>query len=113
LRKRVRANLRGIGAGVVYTIDGKQHRASAAGQDPAKFSGALGRGMRMAVKVRRKDGAIVGTVHPSRKDWKRAHGLEFGATVGNWVLAPRSFMRRAMLQEERGIAADLAESVRD
>lgn len=113
LRKRVRANLRGIGTGVTYTIGGKVHRASAPGEDPAKLTGSLARSMRASVKIKRKDGAIVGSVHPSRSQWKKAYGLEFGATVGNWSVAARSFMRRAMVQEEPAIGRDLAGSVEE
>lgn len=113
LRKRVRANLRGIGSGVVYMVNGRPHRASAPGEDPAKLTGELARSMRVSVKTKRKEGAIVGSVHPSRSQWKKAFGLEFGATVGNWSVAARSFMRRAMLQEERAIAKDLSGSVEE
>ena len=111
LRKRVRKNLRGVGQGQVRVINGQVHRASLPGEDPAKLTGDLAKSIRTAVRTKRKDGAIEGSVHPSRSQWRKAHGLEFGAIVGNWHLAARSFMRRAMIQEQRGIADDLSESV--
>jgi hypothetical protein len=113
LRKRVRSNLRTPGSGRIYVVDGKTHRASRPDEDPAKLTGGLARAMTVSVKAKKREGQIVGSVHPRREHWLQAFGLEFGAIVGNWVLAARGFLRRAMIQEERAIAADLSESVED
>jgi hypothetical protein len=69
--------------------------------------------MKATTKVKRREGVIDGSVHPSREQWTKAFGLEFGATVGNWSVAARSFMRRAMIQEERAIAKELSGSVEE
>lgn len=112
LRKRIRQNLRGIGSGQTYLVNGKPHRASGPDEDPAKLTGELARSMRTRVKTKKKEGAIDGTVTPSRSQFAKAHGLEFGATVGNWHVAARSYMRRAQMQEEQNIGRDLAEAAK-
>lgn len=109
LRNAVRRNLRSIGSGRTYTIDGKSHTASAPGESPAKLAGKLARSISARVRVKKKEGSIDGVVQPSKSQRAKARWLEYGTAT----IAPRSFLRKAQMQEERAIGEDLRQAVND